>query len=113
MSGGRDDGAGTLVAGRYRLHELLGQASTGAVWPAADELIGRVVAVKRVQVDTIPPAEAALAREGMTSDAGKVAALEHPNVVSILDVVVEDGELWLIMEYVPSRSLATLLGAFP
>lgn len=113
MPGGRDDGTVTLVAGRYRLHELLGQGSTGAVWRAADEQLGRVVAVKRVHLDALPPAEAAIARERTMREAHNVAALQHPNVVSVLDVVVENGELWLIMEYVPSRSLSTLLAALP
>jgi serine/threonine protein kinase len=38
------------------------------------------------------------------------AALHHPHIVSIFDVVLEDGEPWLILEYLPSRSLGSILG---
>ena len=104
-----EGGRNVLVSGRYRLHDLLGEGGMGTVWRATDELLGRVVAIKRVRLGTLPPDEAARARERTMREARIAAALHHPHVVSIFDVVIEDGEPWLILEYVPSRSLGAML----
>src|SRR3712207_8575237 len=41
---------------------------------------------------------------------GRIAArLSHPHAVTVYDVAVEDGAPWLVMEYLPSRSLAAVL----
>jgi eukaryotic-like serine/threonine-protein kinase len=98
-----------MVAGRYRLHELLGQGGMGAVWRATDELLGRTVAIKQVRLDGLVPAEAALARERTMREARIAAALHHPHVVTVFDVVVDRGEPWLVMEYVPAPTLGRLL----
>jgi hypothetical protein len=63
-----------------------------------------------VRLAGLPPADAALARERTMREARIAAALHHPNVVSIFDVVLEDGEPWLILEYLPSRGLGSILG---
>lgn len=104
-----EDAVDVLVGGRYRLHDEIGQGGMGAVWRATDELLGRVVAIKRVRLGSLPPDEAARARERTMREARIAAALHHPHVVSIFDVVIEHGEPWLILEYVPSRSLGALL----
>jgi tRNA A-37 threonylcarbamoyl transferase component Bud32 len=101
-----------VVAGRYRLRDVVGAGGMGTVWRAADEVLGREVAVKRVRLDGLPPAEAALARERTMREARIAAALHHPHIVSIFDVVLEDGEPWLILEYLPSRSLGSILDEY-
>jgi eukaryotic-like serine/threonine-protein kinase len=107
--GGGHEGVGRIVAGRYRLHELLGQGGMGTVWRATDELLGRTVAIKQVRLDGLPSAEGAVARERTMREARIAAALHHPHVVTVFDVVVENGEPWLVMEYVAARSLGNLL----
>lgn len=97
------------VAGRYRLGELLGRGGMGAVWRATDELLGREVALKRLRVADLPAEEAAVAQERIMREARIAASLHHPQVVSIFDVVVEDGEPWLVLEYLPSVSLGSML----
>jgi tRNA A-37 threonylcarbamoyl transferase component Bud32 len=116
MGGGYDDGVGRTVAGRYRLHELVGRGGMGTVWRATDELLGRTVAIKQVRLDGLPSAEAVVARERTMREARIAAALHHPHVVTVFDVVVEHDEPWLVMEYVPARSLGAVLaerGALP
>jgi tRNA A-37 threonylcarbamoyl transferase component Bud32 len=97
-----------VLAGRYRLIELIGTGGMGAVWRARDELLGRDVALKQVRLD---PADVdpELARERTMREARIVAALHHPNIVSIFDVVVEQGVPWLVLEFLPSRSLGGVL----
>ncbi|HYO37238.1 MAG TPA: serine/threonine-protein kinase, partial [Geodermatophilus sp.] len=103
-------GPGHVVAGRYRLLERIGGGGMGAVWLASDELLGRRVAVKQV----LPPPtadEAVIAQQRQRAlREGRIAArLSHPHAVVVYDVAVEDGAPWLVMEYLPSRSLAEVL----
>ncbi|MFD0200629.1 MULTISPECIES: serine/threonine-protein kinase [Saccharothrix] len=94
------------IAGRYRLTERVGTGGMGVVWRAEDQRLRRVVAVKEL-----------LSRTGFDQESidraireGRIAArLSHPNVIALYDVVEHDGHPWLIMEYLPSRSLATVM----
>jgi serine/threonine protein kinase len=96
----------TLVAGRYRLVRPLGRGGMGTVWLGRDEVLGRPVAVKEV---VIPPAlseaEGDQAQRRSMREAQAAARLNHPNVVRMYDVVEAAGRPWIVMEYVPSRSL--------
>ncbi len=105
-----------LVAGRYRLGAVLGRGTMGTVWSAHDEVLGRPVAVKEVLLPPgIPDAEADALRERTMREARTIAALSHPNVVTLYDVAREDAAPFVVMELVASRSLAELLlaGALP
>jgi eukaryotic-like serine/threonine-protein kinase len=99
---------GTLVAGRYRIDDLIGRGGMSAIWRATDETLDRQVAVKCVRIDNQPDIDRALTRERALREARIAAKLHHPNIVSIFDVIERD-EPWLILEYVPSRSLAGIL----
>ncbi|SDY42723.1 Serine/threonine protein kinase [Modestobacter sp. DSM 44400] len=102
--------AGPLVAGRYRLRSQLGGGGMGAVWLARDELLGREVAVKQVLVPLGIDAELAAANREAAMREGRIAArLSHPHAVAVYDMVLDQGQPWLVMEYLPSRSLAVLL----
>ncbi len=87
-----------MIAGRYRLEEVVGAGERGEVWRALDLELRRVVAVK-------------LARSGeqVRREARIGAGLRHAGVVAVLDVVRERRGRWLVMEYLPSRSLAEML----
>ncbi|HVV21169.1 MAG TPA: serine/threonine-protein kinase [Pseudonocardiaceae bacterium] len=99
-----------LVAGRYRLGEKVGVGAMGVVWRARDERLRRTVAVKQLFIQPgLDDAQADEARRRAMREARIAARLQHPNVVVVYDVAEDDGQPWLIMEYVPSRSLATVL----
>jgi eukaryotic-like serine/threonine-protein kinase len=99
-----------VVAGRYRLRRQLGQGAMGTVWEAYDEFLRRPVAVKEVLLPPgIPDAEADELRERTLREARAIAALSHPNVVTLHDVARENGEPFVVMEYMPAHSLAELL----
>jgi eukaryotic-like serine/threonine-protein kinase len=105
-----------LVAGRYRLGTVLGRGTMGTVWSAHDEVLGRAVAVKEVLLPPgIPDAEADALRERSLREARAIAALSHPNVVTLYDVVREGAAPFVVMELVASSSLAELMrdGALP
>lgn len=101
---------GRLVAGRYRLAESIGRGGMGTVWRAEDELLGRQVAVKKLR---LPPAlhddERERLYERTRREARSAARIAHPNVVVVHDVVEDEGLPCVVMEYVPSRTLADVL----
>ncbi|UNO40351.1 serine/threonine-protein kinase [Streptomyces sp. MST-110588] len=103
-------GEGRLIVGRYRLGERLGRGGMGTVWRATDELLGRQVAVKELNLDEdLPEAETQVQRERTMREARTVAAIKHPNVIVLHDVVEQDGRPWIVMECVDGESLADRL----
>ncbi|GAA3539692.1 serine/threonine-protein kinase [Amycolatopsis ultiminotia] len=99
-----------MVAGRYRLQSVLGSGSMGTVWSAYDEFLHRPVAVKEMKVPPgIPAAQADELRERTLREARAIAVLSHPNVIILHDVAREHDEPFVVMELLPSRSLAHIL----
>ncbi|MFD9698889.1 protein kinase [Lentzea sp. NPDC059081] len=99
-----------LIGSRYRLREKVGQGAMGVVWQAYDEQLHRVVAAKALlALDGLDDDRIARAKARAMREARLSARLEHPNAIRVYDVVEEDGQPWLIMEYLPSRSLAAVI----
>jgi hypothetical protein len=82
----------------------------GTVWRAADTLLRRDVAIKEV---ILPPGLAPSDRDAMYErtmrEARAAAALQHPAVVQVYDVVHENGRPWIVMELLDARSLADMV----
>src|SRR3954465_3956802 len=101
---------GRLVAGRYRLQSQIGGGGMGAVWLARDELLGRQVAVKQViSAPGVTPEQTDQQRQRALREGRIAARLSHAHAISVYDVALEAGQPWLVMEYLPSRSLAEVL----
>lgn len=99
-----------LVAGRYRLQSKLGGGGMGAVWLAHDRLLNRDVAIKQVLTTAGLSEKVATAVRNQIIHEGRVAAkLSHEHAIAVYDVVLDAGEPWLVMEYLPSRSVAKAL----
>ncbi|MEU5342170.1 serine/threonine-protein kinase [Streptomyces sp. NPDC020766] len=95
--------AGDRIADRYLLREPIGRGGMGVVWLAWDERLERRVAVKCARLDDDRAARRLM---GEARNAGR---LHHPNIVGVFDFVDEGATCWIIMEYVPSRSLAQIV----
>ncbi|MBY9076756.1 serine/threonine protein kinase [Nocardioides sp. WL0053] len=95
-----------LIAGRYRVERAVGRGGMGTVWLCQDEVLGRDVAVKNV--GNLPDQTSTDVARAMR-EARSSAALNHPNVVSVFDVVETGDEIWMVMEYFPSRTLSEIL----
>jgi hypothetical protein len=99
-----------LIADRYALERILGRGGMGVVWRARDQLLGRDVAIKEVQ---LPPSLTADDLEAMRArvlrEARAAARLNHPNVVTLYDVVQEEGRTFIVMELVEAPTLATVV----
>src|SRR5215470_3741930 len=104
-------GSGRVVAGRYELLDPVGHGAMGTVWRARDLRLDREVAVKEVRLPGLMTAhERSVLRERSLREARVAARLTHPGVVTVHDVIEVEGSPWIIMELVPSRSLAQVLG---
>ncbi|MBN9758097.1 MULTISPECIES: serine/threonine-protein kinase [unclassified Pseudonocardia] len=98
------------IGNRYRLDERIGAGAMGAVWRGTDELLNRTVAVKELLAAALPSDEQLEESRQRILREGRIGArLQHAHVISMFDVVVHDDRPWLVMEYLPSRSLAAVL----
>lgn len=95
-----------LIGGRYRVQTAIGQGGMGTVWLCRDETLHRPVAVKQVG---LLPNESVTDSARALREARSSAALSHRNVVTVFDVVEENGAIWLVMEHVPGRSLSEII----
>ncbi len=99
------------IGGRYRLSAHLGSGAMGTVWSGYDEVLQRRVAVKELKVPPgVPSQEALDLRERIMREARALGGLSHPNVITVFDVVDNDGEPMVVLELVPSRNLAMMIG---
>ncbi|MFF0150352.1 serine/threonine-protein kinase [Micromonospora sp. NPDC005203] len=101
---------GTTIGDRYALRSSVGNGGMGTVWRATDTLLRRDVAVKEV---VLPPGLAPSDRDAMYErtlrEARAAAAIQHPAVVQVYDVVTEAGRPWIVMELLDARSLADMV----
>ncbi|WP_272934651.1 serine/threonine-protein kinase, partial [Streptomyces sp. PSAA01] len=108
--GAQDSNSGRLIGGRYRLVSRLGHGGMGTVWRAHDQIVDRDVAVKEPRVpDDLPERERQTVYQRMEREARAAARIDHPSVVTVHDVVVEDGRPWIVMELVRGQSLGDRL----
>lgn len=94
---------GTTVAG-CRLLESVGRGSMGEIFRAHHERLDRPVAVKVFPVDGSDPAAA----DRLLLEARALAKLEHPNVVRVYDVGLQEGLFYIVMQFLEGRTLKAL-----
>lgn len=105
-----DTGTNRLIGGRYRLLSRLGHGGMGTVWRARDEVVDREVAVKEPRVpEHLGVREHSNVHQRMQREARAAARIDHPSVVTVHDVAVEDGKPWIVMELVRGPSLGDRL----
>jgi cephalosporin-C deacetylase-like acetyl esterase len=92
--------------GHYTITAKLGEGGMGAVYRAEDSKLGREVAIK-VLPDEVSDSHERLERFGR--EARAVAALNHPNIVTIHSVEEQDGVHFLTMELVEGQPLSTII----
>jgi serine/threonine protein kinase len=78
MDAAQELGRGALVAGRYRINDLLGRGGMGTIWRATDETLDRQVAIKCVRIDGQPDVDRILTRDRVLREARIAARLHTP-----------------------------------
>ncbi|WP_301174488.1 serine/threonine-protein kinase [Actinomadura geliboluensis] len=98
------------LARRYRLLSVVGRGGMGTVWRAYDEMLDRDVAVKEVHLPArITQSERRVLCRRLLQEARATAALRHPGVIAVHDLIVEDGRPWIVMEFLAGCSLNRLV----
>jgi hypothetical protein len=97
-----------LLAGRYRLERRLGGGGMGTVYAALDLLLDRRVAAKLVRNDLAGLPDAA---ERFQREARLAAAFSHPNVVTVHDYGIADGQAFFVMELLDGQTLRDVMRA--
>src|SRR5271166_3440694 len=98
---------GRVIAGRYRLEVRIGEGGMGVVYRSRHVLIDRVVAVKLIRPDL--RGETHL-RAWMLREARAANRVDHAHIIDIHDIgETEEGELYLVMEYLVGQSLSSEL----
>ncbi|MFB3829550.1 MAG: protein kinase [Bryobacteraceae bacterium] len=90
----------------YEVLEKLGEGGMGVVYKARDSHLGRLVAIKVLPPEMVsnPGRKARFVQEAKTA-----SALNHPNIVTIYDISSEGGHDFIVMEYVPGKTLDQLI----
>jgi hypothetical protein len=99
-----------VVADRYELLESVGRGGFGVVWRACDTLLERHVAVKEVHIPGfLNDEDRADLREKVLKEARAAARLDHPNAVTVFDVIDDDGHPVIVMELVDAPNLSEVV----
>src|SRR6185369_10425887 len=94
--------------GRFELLRAVFEGGMGTIWRARDAQTGKVVAVKRLHLQT------AYARQRFSREARLLATLEHPGVVQyVAHGEADDGAPYLVMEWIEGVDLASRLAKQP
>src|SRR5262249_52907937 len=102
-------GPGSIIS-HYKIKSLISGGGQGKVYKAVDTRIGRTVAIK------VPSTAAAAddkARRRFMREAHSASILSHPNICTIFDVGEEDGNAFIVMEYVEGQTLKEIIAAGP
>jgi serine/threonine-protein kinase len=100
--------AGTIVAGRYRVEELLGEGAVGAVYRVRHLHMGKELALKLLRAELGNDDEIATRFQ---REAVAASHIEHVNVAAATDFGrTEDGRFFLVLEHVPGHTLRSVLG---
>jgi len=91
---------------RYKIVDKLGEGGMGSVWKAEDTKLNRLVALK-----TLSPhlAENEEARERFVREAQAASALNHPSITTVYDLLDDDGQHFICMEYVEGKTIRDMV----
>jgi len=92
--------------GPYRIEGVLGRGGMGQVYRAVDTRLGRSVAIKILQREKTADTDR---RRRFMQEAQAASALNHPSIVTLYDIANEGATNYLVMEYIPGRSLDKLI----
>jgi tetratricopeptide (TPR) repeat protein/tRNA A-37 threonylcarbamoyl transferase component Bud32 len=97
-----------VATGKYRIEKKIGEGGMGQVYQAVDQSLGRKVAIKRMHEEIKVNARE---KQRFLEEARTVALLHHPNIVEIHTIFEEEGDVYLVFEFVQGRTLEKVVDA--
>ncbi|MCU0797857.1 MAG: protein kinase [Akkermansiaceae bacterium] len=97
---------------RYEIRGKIGQGGLGAVYRAFDRSLNREVAIKRILAGDDGPQREEAARQ-MAQETGALAALQHPNIVTIYDVGTDEDGPYVVMELLKGETIDAIVERAP
>src|SRR4051794_24416096 len=94
------------VLRHYNVLEKVGEGGMGLVYKAWDTHLDRHVAIKMLPTDRTSDADR---RRRFVQEAKTASALNHANIVTIHDIIEEDGQQFIVMEFVEGTTLRTMI----
>lgn len=101
---------GSLVDGKYKILNKVGQGGMSVVYLAMNEKANKQWAVKEVRKDGIRDFE--VVKQGLVAETDILKKLSHPNLPSIIDVIDTEDSFIIIMDYIQGNSLNKALAEF-
>ena len=96
--------------GRYTILGELGRGGFGIVYKAQDPKINRVVAIKTIPTQELRSfAGGKELYERFSREAQSAGSLSHPNIVTVFELAEDDAVTYIVMEFVPGRSLRDVM----
>lgn len=104
----------TFLQNRYRILRHIGGGGMGLVYLAEDtRLPGRMYAIKEMSPAQLPPDDRTWASNGFRQEAQMLATLDHAGLTAVTDFFPEEGNLYLVMDYVRGQTLEEILHGAP
>ena len=94
------------IRGQYELQQEIGSGGMGKVYQAKDLKLNRNVAIKRLLATGNSSDEK---RRRFVIEAQAASALNHPNIITIFDIIEEDGADYMVMELLPGKTLQEVI----
>ncbi len=97
--------------GKYDIVRVVGAGAMGVVYEGFDPVIERTVAIKTIRKDALDPEDAEEHSRRFLIEARAAGKLNHPNIVAVYDFGDEQGQSYLVMEYVEGKELKSYFDA--
>jgi serine/threonine protein kinase len=98
---------------RYEIRGKIGQGGLGAVYKGYDTRMSRDVAIKRISVSNDDPALQEESTRQLIKEAGALASLQHPHIVTVYDVGSDADGPYVVMELISGKTLDELIEVAP
>ncbi len=102
-----------IMEDRYELRGKIGQGGLGAVYRAFDTRMNREVAIKRILVSNDDPTLEAESTRQLIKEAGALASLQHPHIVTVYDAGSDEDGPYVVMELITGKTLDELVSRAP
>ena len=98
---------GSLVDGKYKILNKIGQGGMSIVYLAMNEKANKQWAIKEVRKDGVQNFQ--VVKQGVVAETEMLKKLNHPNLPSIVDVIDGEGTLLIVMDYIEGQHLESVV----